>query len=114
MRCLGTMYDQGHGVLQDYAEAARWYRKAAEHGYGGAQVLLGTLYEQGNGVPQDYVQAHMWMNLAVSSAEGDDQKDWARMRDYIAGKMTGQQIAEAQRLAREWKLSPATTSAERP
>ncbi len=29
---LGGMYDEGQGVPQDYAEAVRWYRRAAEQG----------------------------------------------------------------------------------
>lgn len=100
---LASIYAQGRGVPQDDSEAARWYRKAADQGYLGAQVLLGTLYQEGHGVPQDYVQAHMWMNLAASRASADDQQEYSSMRDYVAGKMTAQQIAEAQRLAREWK-----------
>jgi len=54
-------------------------------------------------VPQDYVQAHMWLNLAASRVSGDDQKKYADQRDDIAKKMTAEQIAEAQRQAREWK-----------
>ena len=34
---LGWMYATGEGVLQDDAEAVRWYRLAAEQGYAGAQ-----------------------------------------------------------------------------
>ena len=30
---LGVMYAEGRGVPQDDAEAARWYRLAAEQGY---------------------------------------------------------------------------------
>jgi TPR repeat protein len=52
-------------VLQDYAEAARWYRKAAEQGNAIAQTNLGTMYFQGQGVPQDYAEAVRWCNLAV-------------------------------------------------
>ncbi len=29
---LGEMYDDGQGFAQDYAEAVKWYRKAAEQG----------------------------------------------------------------------------------
>ena len=52
-------------MLQDYAEAARWYRKAAEQGNAIAQTNLGTMYFQGQGVPQDYAEAVRWCNLAV-------------------------------------------------
>jgi len=57
------------------------------------------MYFRGRGVPQDYVSAHMWMNL--SAAAGD--KEAAKSRDIIAALMTRTQIAEAQKLAREWK-----------
>ena len=51
---LGVMYEHGEGVRQDYAEAVRWYRKAAEQGYAEAQNNLGLMYDQGQGVRQDY------------------------------------------------------------
>ena len=55
-------------------------------------------------MPQDYVQAHMWFNLAAASSGDDDERERrARNRDATAEKMTSEQIAEAQRLAREWK-----------
>jgi len=55
-------------------------------------------------VSQDYIQAHMWYNLATASAEDDEDRDMAaKGRDEVAEKMTSEQIAEAQRLAREWK-----------
>jgi uncharacterized protein len=61
------------------------------------------MYAAGNGVPQDYVQSHMWLNLAASRGSGDDQKKFAHERDSHARKMSAQQVAEAQRLARAWK-----------
>jgi uncharacterized protein len=100
---LGGAYDAGQGVAQDHAEAARWYREAANQGVAAAQELLGILYAQGQGVPQDYVQAHMWLNLAAAHESGDIQAKRAKIRDSIAAEMTRDQIAEAQRLAREWK-----------
>ncbi len=56
------------------------------------------MYYKGEGVPQDYVEAHKWLNLAAAK---DSQH--AKARDLAAAKMTREQIAEAQRLAREWK-----------
>jgi TPR repeat protein len=95
---LGMMYFFGQGVPEDYAEAVRWYRKAAEQGIARAQFNLGVMYASGQGVPQDYAQAHMWWNLA--GAQG--YKDALKERLIIAKLMTPAQIAEAQRLAREW------------
>ena len=39
----------------NYAEAAKWARKAAEQGYALAQADLGVMYWNGQGVPQDAV-----------------------------------------------------------
>ena len=100
---LGFLYDQGEGMTQDYAEAARWYRLAAEQGFADAQYNLGFLYEQGEGVKQNYVLAHLWWNLAA--ARGNENA--AKNRDDLAAhKMTLDQIAEAQRMARDWKPTP--------
>jgi hypothetical protein len=96
---LGLMYEKGQGVAQDYAEALRWYRKAADQGEALAQINLGVMYHFGQGVTQDYVQAHMWYSLAVARGE----KDARKYRDSLANQMTPAQIAEAQKLAREWK-----------
>jgi uncharacterized protein len=96
---LGLMYDDGRGVPQDYATAASWYRKAAEKGDSDAQSNLGDLYLDGRGVPQDYVIAHMWFNLAAAGGN----KDAVKTRNNLAARMTPGQIAEAQKLAREWK-----------
>jgi TPR repeat protein len=57
------------------------------------------IYQNGLGVLQDYVIAHMWFNLA--SAAGSTLA--GPYRDALAASMTPAQIAEAQRLAREWK-----------
>ncbi|MGA9851037.1 MAG: tetratricopeptide repeat protein [Roseiarcus sp.] len=103
---LGWMYDTGQGVAQDFVQAAVWYRKAAEQGYATAQFSLGEMYADGRGVPQDAIMAHLWFNLAASRAMAADfaTRDQAlRNRDELAAKMTPAQIAEAQRMAREWK-----------
>ena len=34
---LGHMYERGQGAPQDYSEAVRWYRKAADQRYADAQ-----------------------------------------------------------------------------
>ena len=90
---LGLIYEKGRGVPQDYVEALKWYRKAADQGNPWAQLSLGLMYTTGQGVPQDYVQAYKWFTLAGA----------AENRDRAAAMMTPAQIAEAERLAREWK-----------
>ena len=103
---LALMYDKGRGVPQDYVQVVKWYRLAADQGLAAAQSNLGTRYDEGRGVPQDYVQAHKWFNLAASQypASEKERRDIAvKNRDIVAAKMTPAQIAEAQKLAREWK-----------
>jgi TPR repeat protein len=98
------MYYAGSGVPRDYAEAVGRWRKAAEQGTAYAQNSLGNMYYKGWGVSQNYVTAHMWFNLAAASGD----KVAGTNRDKVAARMTPAQIAEAQKLAREWKpkLSP--------
>ncbi len=96
---LGVMYRRGHGVQQDNAEAVKLYRKAAEQGFSEAQYSLGVMYAEGQGVQQDLVQAHMWFDLAAASGDSSAKKN----SEIIAAKMTPSQIAESQRLAKEWK-----------
>lgn len=66
---LANRYSTGRGVEKDEAEAVRWYRRAAEGGYGPAQVVMGNRYLQGAGVEADPVQARAWFRRA---AEGGD------------------------------------------
>jgi hypothetical protein len=99
---LGVMYEKGQGVPQDNSVAVSWYRKAADQGYAAAQYNLGLMYAKAvGGVPQNYVSAHMWFNLAAAAG----YKDATSGRDFVAAKMTQAQIAEAQRLADQRRLS---------
>jgi nucleoid DNA-binding protein len=96
---LGLIYHEGEGVPQDYPEAMKWLRRAAEHRDASAQYNLGVMYTKGDGVPQDLIQAHLWFDLAA--AQGNSKAQTAR--DKIAAELTPSQIAEAQRLAKEWR-----------
>lgn len=99
---LGSMYYFGRGVTVDYKEAVKWYRLAAKQGDATAQFMLGSMYDSGSGVPQDYVLSYMWHNVAAANAAaGEFHQAVTAQRDSIAKKMTAQQIAEAQQLARK-------------
>ena len=102
---LGFKYELGEGVPRDYQEAFKWHSKAANQGNAGSQNNLGRMYAFGEGVPRDYVLAHMWRNLALFKVadEAGTRKRKARWLDDLEENMTTEQIAEAQRLAREWK-----------
>jgi uncharacterized protein len=95
----------GLGVPQDYVEAVKWYRKAADQGNARAQFDLGIMHAEGRGVPQDYVSAHMWFTLSAAQGYEDAEKN----RDIAARRMTPAQISEAERLAREWKPTTQPT-----
>lgn len=100
---LGLMYYKGRVAAQDYTEAVKWWRRAAEQGFAEALNNLGMMYGNGDGVPQDYGEAHKWFDLAASHhPPGRKHRNSVRDRDFLAKKMTAAQIAEAQRLAREW------------
>jgi hypothetical protein len=105
---LAVQYEGGKGVHKSIEEAARWYQRAAEQGDARGQWGLGLLYANGTGVIQDYITAYKWLNLAVAKAtlDGEDPilvDTFTRSRDAVAGLMTKEQIAEAQKLAGEWK-----------
>lgn len=93
---LGSMYDDGQGVIQDYKAAIKWYKLAAEQGHDYAQLRLGLMYANGKGVLQDYTRAHMWLNIAASQDETAMPE-----RDTVERYMTLTQIEKAQQLARE-------------
>jgi hypothetical protein len=95
---LARCYAKGKGVPQDDAEAVKWFRKAADQGDADAQVCLGACYMTGKGLPKDDVTAYMWFNLASAQ----DLEDAKKGKEIASESMTKEQIAEAQKLSREW------------
>ncbi len=83
----------------DYDTTLREFRLLAEQGHAQAQVNLGIMSSQGRGVPKDSVQAYRWYTLAAS--QGDDLAE--KFKDHLEKSMTPDEIAQAQRKAREWK-----------
>ena len=105
---LGRMYDIGQFVPEDDEEAIRLYRSSAERGFVLAQFELGIRHASGFGVPEDIVLAYMFYNLA--EAQGHDIS--RGYKDTLEEQMSTEQIAEAQRLSREWiaRIPEAGTS----
>lgn len=102
---MGTLYRNGQGVPQDYDEALKWFWLAAAQGNPLAYGKLGLMYQHGEGVEQDSIEAYKWFDLAGAQGE----KEAASQRDVLAEEMPPDQIAEAQRRAREWLPKNATT-----
>ena len=82
---LGGMYRDGRGVQQNYAEALKWFRKAADQGYDSAQASLGFMHERGQGVLQDYVEAGKWYRKAAEQGNGSAQADLGLLYSYSKG-----------------------------
>ena len=91
-------FDKGYAAYEagDYAEAVKWYRKAAEQGYAGAQSALGVMYYNGEGVLQDTIAAHMWFNIAAIKGN----KIAVKNRDMAAKKLLSADIVKAQQMAK--------------
>ena len=83
-RNLGSMYENGYGVVQDYNEAVKWYRKAAEQEDAKAQYNLGQMYKVGSGVQRDYDEAVRWFRRAADQDDGAAQYNLAFM--YETGR----------------------------
>lgn len=79
-------------------DALTQYESDAKLGRADALYNLGLAYSTGQGVGVDYIAAHKWFNLAAMKGS-EIAKSW---RAQISREMDSSQIAEAQRLAREW------------
>jgi hypothetical protein len=95
-RILGDVYWEHQ---RNYAEALRWYRLAGEQGDGQSLHRIGEAYWTGSSVPRDYTQAYMWFTVAALRWP---QGMSLMIRQTLIRALSAEQIAEAQRLAREW------------
>lgn len=95
---LGLLYDIGHGVSQDFAQAAQWYRRAAEHGNVTAMFNLGAMYDAGRGVAVDRLEAARWYERAAAQGFGRAQYDLALMLEH--GDGVRRNLARAEQLYR--------------
>lgn len=95
---LGSMYEGGHGIERDYAEALRWFMMAAEQGDSFSQAHAGYLYEQGLGVERDEKRA-----AELYAKAGDQGFAWAQMSLgllHINGRGVSRDIAKGISLLR--------------
>ena len=78
---VGIMYERGHGIKQDSAEAFKWFLKAAEQGNSHAQNIVAVQYHLGQVVKQDDWQAVQWLKKSAEQGDAEGQ--------YILGLMYG-------------------------
>jgi TPR repeat protein len=93
---LAADYSLGRGVPKDLAQAAYWYRKAADQGNPAAQLFLGYMYTVGMGVSPDKGQAVRWYRRAASANDSEAKVNLAAL--YIRGDGVKQDTQEALRL----------------
>ena len=74
--------------------------QSADAGSADDQYRAGLLFSTGDGVPQDLVTAHKWFNLAAMNGIEEAREN----RAEISMDMSAQEIAKAQKLAREWMM----------
>jgi len=104
---LGSRYFYGGGVTQDYAEAEKWWRKAAEQGDSGAMYALGKMYDEGRVVAQDGVEAVKWYQKAAEQGHESAYIKLIEMYDE------GRGIAQSSTEALEWERKLAKMKKER-
>jgi len=68
---VAAMYENGSGVAQDSAQAARWYLEAAKQGDADAQYKVGMLYETGAGIAKDLAEARKWYDALIANSRKD-------------------------------------------
>ena len=83
---LGRTLHDGHGVAQDFALAAGWYRRAARRGHVLAQRSLAELYESGRGVEKDAAAAAVLRRQAAAAVEEETAESEASVVAFAARK----------------------------
>jgi hypothetical protein len=118
----GYRYYEGDEVEQDYEEAVKWFRKAAQQGDAMAQMRLATCFHSGDGVPKDIVEAIQWYRKAADQGDEEAQcvlgylyhngqgvpKDFVQAYKWYslgAGSVGKDQLSELRKL--EAKMTPA-------
>jgi TPR repeat protein len=101
---LAMMYcGVGYGP-KGYNEAFKWFKRAANQGCITAQLNLaviyyeGAKYYEGLNVAKDYVEAYKWLLIAGM----EDRGYYAETKQELAYHMTSEQIAEAEKRAKEF------------
>lgn len=90
----------------DYVEALRLLRLAADQGHADAQFMVGGMYANGQGTPRDLVEGYKWISLSAASGN----QPAAQTRQTILGRMSPAQIAEGDRLVAAWRPGGAATT----
>ena len=100
---LGLMYDNGMGVAVNKAEAARWYRMAADRGYGSAMLNLGRVIVQISRGRTGLVPAYKWFLIAETySKDPTVRANAVHNKGLLMRAMSYREITQAENQARGW------------
>jgi TPR repeat protein len=98
---LAKLYAEGEGVEQNWVEAVKWYRKAAEQGHDLAQFKVGLSYQIGKGVPQSDTEAYVWLNISAENGAPLNGRGRAgKLADEIRVSLSASQLEQAENIAK--------------
>lgn len=107
---LGKLYAAGNGPPQSFVTANSYFKKAAEHNYGPAQLAFGDAHMRGLGLRKDAKLAYIWFNLAAVNLKKPARDKAIEKRDQAAGLLSAAVLAAAQ--DRSLELSELMKDAE--
>lgn len=93
---------------ESYNDAYAGFHDLAQKGSTVCQYFLGMMCLRGCGALQDFVMAHFWFNLAASRGH----KKARGQLEKLTNSMSAEQVAEAQRIARDWVKTSRTDPTE--
>lgn len=110
---LALAYLRGEVIQKDANAAIELLRSAASQNFQGAMFNLGVLFFKGEDVPQDFVRSYMWFELAAAWKSGSDGdhpvgsmaelgERASGIQSMLSDHISPEEIAEAQRMARDW------------
>lgn len=99
---VGFQYGNGLSVMQNDAEALKWYRKAAELGSVEGMYNLAGVYENGYGVKRDYHEAVKWYRKAAGRGHAGAHYALARLYEQ------GQGVTKDLKQSAEWRHKGGT------
>jgi len=100
---LGQMYREGEGVRENDSVAASWFKKSADDAADYLEVeaavtQLAYLYRDTE-LSRNHLEAYKWLVIIGSSLDPPYYEDANRAAKHL----TKSQIAQGQRMARDWK-----------
>ena len=71
----------GKSIPQNYGEALKWFRKAADQDLHNAQLMVGYIHFNGNGITEDHAQ--YYKRLKISERHGMDKERVDKITKFL-------------------------------